>query len=132
MNNKASLSLPVLFIIQGVITFIISCIILVGSGRSGGEVGMTPILFFMIQVVQLIFTLIMYFLTKSIIKQKFHHIYFFVNVISLIVIFKLDKGTTSIFENTTNGFVSRTIIFSQILSNILLFLYYKYFIVNGK
>lgn len=124
--------MPVLFIIQGVITFIISCIILVGSGRSGSEVGMTPILFFMIQVVQLIFTLIMYFLTKSIIKQKFHHIYFFVNVISLIVIFKLDKGTTSIFENTTNGFVSRTIIFSQILSNILLFLYYKYFIVNGK
>ncbi len=132
MNNKASLSLPVLFIIQSVIAFIISCIILASSGHSGGEVGMTPVLFFIIQVVQLIFTLILYFLTKSIIKQKFHYIYFFVNIISLIIIFKFDKGTTSIFENTTNSFVSRTIILSQMLSNILVFFYYKYFTVIRK
>jgi hypothetical protein len=124
---KIKLNILFLFIIQSIIATLTSLIIIGNSKYSAGAIGMVPILIFVIQIIQLIFTLILYFLTKSIIKHRFHYIYLFINLMVLILIIGLDeKSFLGVIKDTVNGFVARSIIISQILSSLLVFIYYKY------
>lgn len=109
------------FILQGILTIGIFIVYISNSGRSGGEVGMTPLAVLLAVFIQILFSIALFFLLKKHVGNK-RIVFFILNMLlyELAYLFFSDSvPVLKIAESGLTGFLNKGYSLSSVLSGVL-------------
>lgn len=112
-----------LFFSQNILAFIFFYVIVFNSRYSGGNVGMAPFSILIVLSIQMVISIIIYYLCKN--KSKNIFFFFLINIITYIVIlcFFESSSLSFLFKNDVSGFLIRSAILSFLLATICMMIF---------
>ena len=118
-GQKRSNKVIILFLLQGLLTFICFFILLLNSKYTGGQIGMAPLVLMKILFFQIIIILVVYTMLYRYIKSAY--VYLIMNMFFFLIMLYKDFSKSYIYvcEDNLDGFFIRSTLLSIILSTIL-------------